>query len=545
MHKEASFLDDSLTRTGDILTQGFLPDSVSTALTFLFGHGNQQNMNSSCNWSNFGENWQKSRKSDEHKLNSCKRGISVVENNNISSNIEEISRSSFDSCTIKKMNAASSPIKDGFVYKRRKMQRNTDALLSGKNAAEVTEENALSDFNLSSSDYHLALHEDSSDDVQAAVHRSSDCQDNERPSFSGRHHLDVHTYDSQHIDYKNLESVKKSANNDQISARDVSHSAKEFTNKLCCSSTGNYNAVNSTFAASKSRVPCASILSVAGEHGGDCSTSGAISLESLDKFESPEEMCIYVLKRHGLLGKNNRNSAFASSENLGSVGSLFSPCKICGISENAVKMLICDDCEEAFHLSCCRPKIKRLPRDEWYCQSCFIKKRKHLVRKNMGTSSGNVGDISESGGPIASMLRDLRPHRSRVRIGEDFQVEVPDWSGTFSNSDDYFGEPKEMDHADCCSFEGWSWSKSSKSCSIGNWLQCKEEDDNGNICGKWRRAPLFSVQTDDWDCFCAVLWDPVHADCAVPQELDTEEVLKHLKYVEMLKSRLNNRVKPV
>ncbi|XP_020701508.1 uncharacterized protein LOC110113292 isoform X6 [Dendrobium catenatum] len=514
MHKEASFLDDSLTRTGDILTQGFLPDS-------------------------------KSRKSDEHKLNSCKRGISVVENNNISSNIEEISRSSFDSCTIKKMNAASSPIKDGFVYKRRKMQRNTDALLSGKNAAEVTEENALSDFNLSSSDYHLALHEDSSDDVQAAVHRSSDCQDNERPSFSGRHHLDVHTYDSQHIDYKNLESVKKSANNDQISARDVSHSAKEFTNKLCCSSTGNYNAVNSTFAASKSRVPCASILSVAGEHGGDCSTSGAISLESLDKFESPEEMCIYVLKRHGLLGKNNRNSAFASSENLGSVGSLFSPCKICGISENAVKMLICDDCEEAFHLSCCRPKIKRLPRDEWYCQSCFIKKRKHLVRKNMGTSSGNVGDISESGGPIASMLRDLRPHRSRVRIGEDFQVEVPDWSGTFSNSDDYFGEPKEMDHADCCSFEGWSWSKSSKSCSIGNWLQCKEEDDNGNICGKWRRAPLFSVQTDDWDCFCAVLWDPVHADCAVPQELDTEEVLKHLKYVEMLKSRLNNRVKPV
>lgn len=31
------------------------------------------------------------------------------------------------------------------------------------------------------------------------------------------------------------------------------------------------------------------------------------------------------------------------------------------------------------------------------------------------------------------------------------------------------------------------------------------------------RAPLFESQTDDWECFRAVLWDPFHADCAVPQ----------------------------
>ncbi|TXG57757.1 hypothetical protein EZV62_015586 [Acer yangbiense] len=30
-------------------------------------------------------------------------------------------------------------------------------------------------------------------------------------------------------------------------------------------------------------------------------------------------------------------------------------------------------------------------------------------------------------------------------------------------------------------------------------------------------APLFEVQTDDWECFCSVHWDPTHADCAVPQ----------------------------
>jgi len=31
------------------------------------------------------------------------------------------------------------------------------------------------------------------------------------------------------------------------------------------------------------------------------------------------------------------------------------------------------------------------------------------------------------------------------------------------------------------------------------------------------RAPFFEVQTDVWECFCAIHWDPSHADCAVPQ----------------------------
>ncbi|PNY05401.1 hypothetical protein L195_g001852, partial [Trifolium pratense] len=73
------------------------------------------------------------------------------------------------------------------------------------------------------------------------------------------------------------------------------------------------------------------------------------------------------------------------------------------------------------------------------------------------------------------------------------------------------------------------------------------------------RAPLFEVQIDDWECFCAINWDPLHADCAVPQvisslfslnpiykigflqfkhEVETDEVLKQLKYIEMLRPRL-------
>ena len=96
-----------------------------------------------------------------------------------------------------------------------------------------------------------------------------------------------------------------------------------------------------------------------------------------------------------------------------------------------------------------------------------------------------------------------------------------------------------------------------KKTSIGNWIQCREVLDTGVACGKWRRytlhskwllflysydcayttmlthnvtyvyafftawtfgrAPLFVVQSSNWDCSCSVIWDPIHADCAVPQ----------------------------
>ncbi|XP_064954426.1 uncharacterized protein LOC135666121 isoform X5 [Musa acuminata AAA Group] len=109
-----------------------------------------------------------------------------------------------------------------------------------------------------------------------------------------------------------------------------------------------------------------------------------------------------------------------------------------------------------------------------------------------------------------------------------------------------YGEPSEVDPAEYSSLSVWNNSRPPKSTSIGNWVQCREvvytgDDDEGTVCRKWRRAPLFVVQTDDWDCSCAVVWDAIHADCAVPQELETEVVLKHLKFIEMLKPRLASR----
>ncbi|GKA80099.1 zinc finger, CW-type containing protein [Tanacetum coccineum] len=102
-------------------------------------------------------------------------------------------------------------------------------------------------------------------------------------------------------------------------------------------------------------------------------------------------------------------------------------------------------------------------------------------------------------------------------------------------------EPTEISSLECASYQDWGSSKLSRLSPIGNWLQCRHVVDDvvGTVCGKWRRAPLFEVQTDNWECFSSILWDQTHADCAVPQELDTEQVLKQLKYIELLRPRLS------
>ncbi|KAL9313524.1 hypothetical protein ACSQ67_018976 [Phaseolus vulgaris] len=103
------------------------------------------------------------------------------------------------------------------------------------------------------------------------------------------------------------------------------------------------------------------------------------------------------------------------------------------------------------------------------------------------------------------------------------------------SEEDALPEPFEINPSDFNRLLEENTQSPTKLSAIGNWIQCQAVIDraNGTICGKWRRAPFFEVQTDVWECFCAIHWDPSHADCAAPQELETEQVLKQLKYVEV------------
>jgi hypothetical protein len=53
------------------------------------------------------------------------------------------------------------------------------------------------------------------------------------------------------------------------------------------------------------------------------------------------------------------------------------------------------------------------------------------------------------------------------------------------------------------------------------------------------RAPLFEIQTDDWECFCAIHWDPLHADCAVPQVISILSQSHLQDWISTIQARLS------
>ncbi|KAK4783545.1 hypothetical protein SAY86_007919 [Trapa natans] len=291
------------------------------------------------------------------------------------------------------------------------------------------------------------------------------------------------------------------------------------------------------------------------EESGECSSSSSIAIEALnDTPLSEKDICISILRSEGLLQK--RKSLLSTSDGDGNNISMVNSyrdgsckCKACCRYENARKMIICDSCNEAFHLSCCNLRGRNFKEiDEWLCTSCLT--RKHVLERQTCSIMRSLMHGSEAGIPIFTpaeensglislIMRDSVPYKSNVRVGKGNQADVPEWTGPVKG-DDMLGESEELDTTSHISSHVCNSSRPPKFSSIGNWLQCKQVIDNKQtICGKWRRAPLSEVQTDSWECFCCVFWDLSHADCAAPQELGTDEILKQLKYVELLRPQLD------
>ncbi|KAL8239643.1 hypothetical protein R6Q59_016210 [Mikania micrantha] len=282
--------------------------------------------------------------------------------------------------------------------------------------------------------------------------------------------------------------------------------------------------INDSCSSTKSNVDVGSAILKQVEDAGECSSSSVVIMEGTNS-------CFVFSKQHGNLESHISTKKPTGYKNK---GWCFKACKVCDRLTKTLKMLVCDLCEESFHMSCCNPAIKKAPVGDWFCDSCSRKKL-----KKMETNSSKLPESCL--GPVASMLRGSDPFTSNVNIGEEFQAEIPDWSGPLTDEINGYLEPMALRPLECASYQEWDASKLSRLGSIGNWLQCREVSSgvDGSVCGKWRRAPLFEVQTDDWECFSSVLWDPTHADCAVPQELDTDQILKQLKYIEMLRPRLS------
>ena len=44
-------------------------------------------------------------------------------------------------------------------------------------------------------------------------------------------------------------------------------------------------------------------------------------------------------------------------------------------------MLLCDGCDRGHHLYCLKPKLKKIPDDDWYCTECKPKMRIRSPKK--------------------------------------------------------------------------------------------------------------------------------------------------------------------
>ncbi|KAF5201310.1 Zinc finger protein [Thalictrum thalictroides] len=436
------------------------------------------------------------------------------------------------------------------VYKRRKLQRNSVAFLSPQESS-ATERDAecLSKLNSKACSVGQMKNKPDSAGVSGVLTDifNSDIICNGIASTCGQmyHH---------NLDNVSCTKIKKAKDVEFVSRPESIDGYSEGEEQQLvqyCRSASEYCNGNESFSSSKSNMePGSASMKTDINDSGECSSSGFL----LGRNISEKELCISILKSHGLLERASPIKSRDSIDGLGINGDDKCPqlCKMCGHMENPINMLICDSCEDAFHVSCCNPKIKKIPVNEWYCNPCSRKKHKfspgsatEKSLKIMGEGSECRNRASKRGlSLIESMLKDSEPYTTDVRVGKGFQADVPEWSGPISEEYDCFGEPLEIDPTEYGSVCEENTNRLSKPI-VGNWLQCREvldddtgEDDTGTICGKWRRAPLFEAQTDKWDCSCAVLWDPIHADCAVPQELETDQILMHLKYIQLLRPRL-------
>jgi uncharacterized Zn finger protein (UPF0148 family) len=61
---------------------------------------------------------------------------------------------------------------------------------------------------------------------------------------------------------------------------------------------------------------------------------------------------------------------------------IITACHVCSKSDRPEVLLLCDDCDDAYHLECLRPKLLSVPDGDWFCPLCEHKKlSNHLIEK--------------------------------------------------------------------------------------------------------------------------------------------------------------------
>jgi remodeling and spacing factor 1 len=87
-------------------------------------------------------------------------------------------------------------------------------------------------------------------------------------------------------------------------------------------------------------------------------------LEEEDDEYVPRRSAKTVAKRHGQMIENNNEDLQSSS----------SACCVCSKTDRPESLLLCDDCDDAYHLECLKPILLSVPDGDWYCPLCEHKR---------------------------------------------------------------------------------------------------------------------------------------------------------------------------
>jgi ribosomal protein L37AE/L43A len=54
-------------------------------------------------------------------------------------------------------------------------------------------------------------------------------------------------------------------------------------------------------------------------------------------------------------------------------------CKKTSVKAGGLGMLLCDKCNEGWHMSCLEPAVKKIPKGDWFCPRCAPRPDTDLV----------------------------------------------------------------------------------------------------------------------------------------------------------------------
>ena len=101
-------------------------------------------------------------------------------------------------------------------------------------------------------------------------------------------------------------------------------------------------------------------------------------------------------------------------------------CRACGEGEPEASILLCDGCDDAYHMQCLRPAIKAVPEGTWFCHKC-----EQDVQVCGGIARGRAGVEMLGGGRGRGGMQGTREGRLRggQRRRQGREVACLPWTG--------------------------------------------------------------------------------------------------------------------